>query len=284
MARLVGATRRRADVRQNDHAEGSAQPTEVARPVPSEGALSRATRRLLDIVVAIAVLIFSAPLLTIVGLLIRLDSPGPAIFRQERVGRNRRRVRDPHYRGPERRVTRGFGPLFRLWKFRSMYIDARERFPESYDYNHSPEALQTLPMKALMGPRTMVRAHALRGADPDHNVVYTPDPRVTRLGHWVRKTSIDELLNFWNVLKGEMTIVGPRPELPQQALLYKRHQLRKFDVKPGVTGLPQIRGLGALTFMQTQELDLEYVEKRSLAYDWGIILRTLKEALKGYGT
>ena len=163
-----------------------------------------------------------------------------------------------------------------------MYIDARERFPDSYDYNHSPEALQTLPMKALMGPRSMVRAHALPGAD--HDVVYARDPRVTRLGHWVRKTSVDELLNFWNVLKGEMTIVGPRPELLPQAFLYLPHQLRKFDVKPGVTGLPQIRGRGALTFMQTQALDLEYVEKRSLIYDWGIVLQTLKEALKGYGT
>ena len=283
MLRLKRATEPSAEVRSLGSAETSAhavEPRFVA--LPSDDALSRTVRRLTDIVIAIAILIFAAPLLAVVGILIRLDSPGPAIFRQERVGINRRRARDPNYRGPERRVKPGYGRPFRLWKFRSMFVDARERFPESYVYNHTREALHTLPMKALVGPRSMVRAHALPGADRE--VVYAPDPRVTRLGHWVRKTSIDELLNFWNVLKGEMTIVGPRPEIEPNCHHYEPRHLRKFDVKPGVTGLPQIRGRGALTFMQTQELDLEYVENRSLAYDWGIILKTLGTAFTGYGT
>ena len=283
MLRVTKATEPSSDVRNLGSAATSAHIVErMFVAVPSDDALSRTVRRISDIIIAIGVLIFAAPLLAVVGILIRLDSPGPAIFRQERVGLNRRRARDPHYRGPERRVKRGFGRPFRLWKFRSMYIDARERFPESYVYNHTREALYSLPMKALVGPRSMIRAHALTGANRE--LVYAPDQRVTRLGHWVRKTSIDELLNFWNVLKGEMTIVGPRPEIEQHCPLYEPRHLRKFDVKPGVTGLPQIRGRGALTFMQTQDLDLEYVENRSLALDWHIIFKTLSTAQTGYGT
>ncbi len=230
-------------------------------------------RRSLDIAVSSSVLVLSAPLMLIIAILVRLDSPGPAIFRHHRIGINRRRTdARPPYSGPERRTRQGYGKPFALYKFRTMYTDARERFPELYAYNYSDEELYTLPIKILVGPRD-------RGEPGDSQIEVGSesyaDPRVTRVGRWLRRTSLDEIPNFVNVLKGDMHLVGPRPDMEDNIHYYAPHQLRKFDVKPGITGLAQIRGRGKLTFHQTNEFDLEYVERRSLRMDIMILLRTI---------
>ncbi|MEZ5143108.1 MAG: sugar transferase [Acidimicrobiales bacterium] len=186
--------------------------------------------RTLDVVVSLVVLALSSPLFLLLAIVIVLDSRGPAVFDQLRVGRD--------------------GKLFRFYKFRTMYVDARERFPELYDYDHSDEDLDTLYFK------------------------FAEDPRLTRVGAHLRRTSLDELPNFINVLKGDISLVGPRPEIPEMIPCYQPEQLLKFATKPGVTGLAQISGRNILRFKETTEHDLEYVRRRSLRFDLQILCRT----------
>ncbi|NTU79347.1 MAG: sugar transferase [Chloroflexales bacterium] len=189
-------------------------------------------KRLIDIVVSIATLLLSLPVMLGLALLIRLDSPGPALFCQKRVGKD--------------------GRLFTFYKFRTMWLDARERFPELYTYSYSAEEIGEMYFK-----------------QPD-------DPRLTRLGRWLRKTSLDELPNFVNVLLGHMSVVGPRPEIPEMLPYYSDTQLMKFSVLPGVTGLAQISGRAALRFQETIHHDLTYCYQRDLWLDFQIILRTIR--------
>jgi lipopolysaccharide/colanic/teichoic acid biosynthesis glycosyltransferase len=186
--------------------------------------------RALDVVVSLSALIVLSPVMVLIAALIRLDSPGPTVFRQLRVGRD--------------------GRLFWFYKFRTMHTDAAERFPHLYAYNHDDDELPTLYFKLAN------------------------DPRLTRVGKRLRRTSLDELPNFINVLKGEMTLVGPRPEIPQMVRYYEVDQLRKFSVKPGVTGLAQISGRNILRFQETIAHDLKYVEKRSLRHDLAVLKQT----------
>ena len=131
-------------------------------------------------------------------------------------------------------------------------MDARERFPELYRYEYTPEEF---------------RAFRFKNAE---------DLRLTRFGRRLRKTTFDELPNLINVLKGDMTLVGPRPEIPEMARLYQPYQMKKFSVKPGVTGLAQVNGRGLLTIGETIRLDLEYVENRCWKLDLLILLKTIK--------
>ncbi len=195
--------------------------------------------RALDIAVSLAVLIVTSPLMLVLAILIVLDSGGPALFRQIRVGRN--------------------GELFEFYKFRTMYADAAQRFPHLYAYDYSDDELPTLYFKL---------------AD---------DPRLTRFGRHLRRTSLDELPNFINVLKGDMTLVGPRPEIPQMVRYYQPDQLAKFSVHPGLTGLAQMSGRNILRFEQTIALDLEYVETRSLRMDLSLLRRTPATAFQMIG-
>jgi lipopolysaccharide/colanic/teichoic acid biosynthesis glycosyltransferase len=142
------------------------------------------------------------------------------------------------------------GKLFYFHKFRTMYVDARERFPELYAYDHDDDELETLFFKLK------------------------DDPRLTRVGARLRRTSLDELPNFLNVLTGEMSLVGPRPEIPEMIRCYQPEELLKFATKPGVTGLAQISGRNILRFKETNACDLEYVERRSLRFDLEILYRT----------
>jgi lipopolysaccharide/colanic/teichoic acid biosynthesis glycosyltransferase len=149
------------------------------------------------------------------------------------------------------RVGRGERP-FVLYKLRGMYSDAEDRWPELYDY----ECL------------------AADGSDMQfHDRV---DPRVTRVGRILRATSIDELPNLVNVLKGDMHLVGPRPEIPEMLPLYEGERRQVFSVKPGVTSLPKSIGRDELTFGETVDMDLEYVRNRSLRLDLQILVRTAR--------
>jgi lipopolysaccharide/colanic/teichoic acid biosynthesis glycosyltransferase len=187
--------------------------------------------RLFEIVVASAALLLTLPLLLFTAVVIKLGTPGPALFRQQRIGAN--------------------GKPFTFVKFRTLYSDAPQRFPQLYAYRYSDEELKALKFKV------------------------ESDPRVTPQGKWLRRSTLDELPNFWNVLTGDMALVGPRPEIPEMLLYYRGKMLSKFNVRPGITGLAQISGRGRLSFYETVDFDVEYVRRRSFRWDVKIILRTI---------
>lgn len=215
--------------------------TRLAEPRAS---LYPLAKRCMDVVLAAVLLLLLAPFLALIALAIRLDSPGPAIFLQKRVGR--------------------WGCEFTLFKFRSMYAGADEevhrQFATRYINGHRPD-----------GERSI-----------DGQVVFKPsgDKRITRVGKWLRRTSLDELPQLLNVLRGEMSLVGPRPAVPYEVEQYSHWHLQRLAVPPGLTGLAQISGRSGLTFERIVRLDLEYIEKRSLARDLLILLKTAPVVLK----
>ncbi len=140
---------------------------------------------------------------------------------------------------------------FRFYKFRTMRVDAKKCFPQLYRYHFTAKELTTLQFKI------------------------PADPRLTRLGRWLRMTSLDELPNLINVIRGEMNLVGPRPEIPEMLRYYQKKELVKFSVPPGITGYSQINGRGLLTFKQTIALDLQYIREKSWLIDIKVLLRTL---------
>jgi lipopolysaccharide/colanic/teichoic acid biosynthesis glycosyltransferase len=188
------------------------------------------------VVIALVALTVSLPLLVLIAIYIRLDSPGPALFRQTRVGKD-------------------FQP-FTFYKFRTLFVDAKARFPALYRYEFTPEQLEELQFKT------------------------EDDPRVTRAGRWLRRTTLDELPNFLNLLKGDVALVGPRPEIPEMVRHHAPEHLIKFSVRPGITGFAQIRGRGRLKFHQTNAYDAEYVRTRSFLLDCKIILSTIKKVVR----
>jgi lipopolysaccharide/colanic/teichoic acid biosynthesis glycosyltransferase len=229
--------------------------------VPPRGHWSiEAFYRVFEIVITLVALLVSLPIMLIEGLLIRMDSPGPALFRQPRTAQSLI-VKGRELRNfPEVRVSEeGFDEdalyyvprMFSFIKFRTMFNDARERFPELYDYSFKNEAFRESYTKRQ------------------------GDPRVTRIGRILRRLTIDELPNLWCVLIGEMRLVGPRPELPGTLPSYAPEEMYKFSVKPGITGLAQINGRGLLSRGETVAWDLEYVRSRSVWLDIKIIFKTL---------
>lgn len=239
-----------------DHIRGPG-PTSAGR---WRDALSEGFRRVCDIAVSLIALVLSSPVMLVLAMLVRLNSPGPALFWQRRAGRNRRgRSSQPAYSGPERRKHDIGGELFWLVKFRTMHVDARERFPELYCYEYTNEELRHLCFKL-----------------PN-------DPRHTRIGCWLRIMSLDELPNFWNALQGSMTLVGPRPDIPEMTRYYRPEQRRIFDVKPGITGYAQVNGRCGLKFQVTKVLDLRYVKERSLWVDFKVLLATVACVLRARG-
>lgn len=195
--------------------------------------------RVFSVVVALIVLLVTLPIILMLIVAIRVDSPGPAVFRQQRLGQGAR--------------------PFRFYKFRTMHADARQRFPELYAYQFDTETLGSLRFKMQ------------------------EDPRLTRVGTWLRRTSLDELPNLLNVLKGDMNLVGPRPEIPEMRHYYAAHQLAKWSVPPGVTGLAQVYGRAFLLFQDTVTYDLKYVEERSFLLDLKVLWLTVWRVLRGVG-
>jgi lipopolysaccharide/colanic/teichoic acid biosynthesis glycosyltransferase len=184
-------------------------------------------KRVLDLALASLGLLATMPLWLVIVVAIRLDSPGRAIFVQERVGIHGRR--------------------FRFYKFRSMYADAENRVAELQSSNE------------VSGPVFKMRA----------------DPRVTRVGSLLRRTSLDELPQLLNVLKGEMSLVGPRPPLPKEVEQYRPSDAIRLSVKPGLTCLWQISGRSTVGFDEWMEFDRDYIRRMSLQVDLGILLRTV---------
>ena len=233
----------------------------------------RVSIRIIDIVISALALTVLAPLMLVVVLLIKIDSPGPVLFRQVRRGLRRGGAGvDPE---DER-----LGRPFTLYKFRTMFADARETFPELYRYKHTEEELRILPIKVLVSRKQDPREIAQH---PDLGTGLVDDPRVTRVGRWLRRTSLDELPNFLNVLKGDMALVGPRPDIAENIRYYSPAHLRKLSVKPGITGLAQIMGRGKLSFLEINDYDVEYVDHQSLGLDLTILLKTIPSVLKRDG-
>ena len=193
-------------------------------------------KRVFDIVVAAILLVLLFPVFLTVGIAIRLEDPGPILFKQKRVGR--------------------WGTLFTMWKFRSMYTDAEERKTEIMAQNEM-EGGVTFKMK--------------------------DDPRVTKVGRIIRKTSIDELPQLWNVVKGDMSLVGPRPPVPQEVDEYSLSDRRRLEVIPGITCIWQVSGRSDIPFDQQVELDVQYIQSQSFWTDIKILLKTVPALLFGTG-
>jgi len=206
----------------------------IGQPLPT-----RIVRRSFDVAVSAIALVLLSPIVLLSALAVRVDSPGPALFRQPRLGRG--------------------GKRFRILKLRGMYVDAKERFPHLYDYRYSTEEARELQFHI------------------------EDDPRVTRAGRLFRKTSIDELMNFWNVLVGDMALVGPRPTIQAQVDQYTERQRRRLEVRPGITGWAQVNGRASLPWHERIELDVWYLEHRSTVLDLQILGRTLRLLLTGPG-
>jgi exopolysaccharide biosynthesis polyprenyl glycosylphosphotransferase len=190
---------------------------------------------LFDRAVALTVVVLFSPLLIALALAVRLTSRGPAIFKQVRVGRG--------------------GETFKMYKFRSMYVDAEAR---------------------LAGLQTSNEGQGLLFKMRD-------DPRVTRVGKFLRKWSLDEVPQLFNVLNGSMSLVGPRPPLPREVAQYEDDVHRRLMVKPGLTGLWQISGRSDLNWDESVRLDLRYVENWTLAMDFVILWRTVFAVLRREG-
>lgn len=192
-------------------------------------------KRAMDLLIVLCGLPFVFPIMLLAAVLIKIDSPGPVIFRQQRVGK--------------------WGRPFTCYKFRSMFIDAEQRKAALLHLNESDEVV--FKMKC--------------------------DPRVTRVGHIIRKLSIDELPQIFNVLKGDMSIVGPRPPIPFEVALYTFDIYRRLDIIPGITGLQQISGRSEIPFQRWVELDVEYIRCHCFKKDVEILLKTIPAVLSAKG-
>jgi len=204
------------------------RPARLTRP-------QRVLKRTFDLVIAGAGLILTAPIWLVAAVAIKLDSPGPVLYRQRRVGEG--------------------GRPFVMLKFRSMYVDAEQRLAE------------LRPLSEADGPLFKLRN----------------DPRVTRVGRVLRRWSLDELPQLWNVIRGDMSLVGPRPPLPEEVAAYEEWHFARLEAPPGVTGLWQVSGRSELSFEDYVRRDLFYIENWSLAYDLFIVLKTIPMVLSRRG-
>ena len=187
-----------------------------------------AVKRVLDVLGGVLGLIVLSPVMAVIAVLVKRDSPGPVFFTQERVGRG--------------------GQLFRIVKFRTMVAGAEARREELQQHSIYADA------RLFKIPK---------------------DPRITPLGRWLRRTSLDELPQLFNVLRGEMSLVGPRPPLPCEVAEYEAHHYARFDMKPGITGPWQVGGRNRITdFEQVVKIETEYMREWSIVRDLGILLRT----------
>lgn len=197
--------------------------------------LYEAAKRVFDLLVGLAVAVLMIPIIPVIALMIKLDSPGPIFFRQKRVGKN--------------------GKIFDFYKFRSMYDRAESRKKEVESLNEKD------------GPIFKIRS----------------DPRITPVGKFLRRSSFDEIPQIFNVLKGDMSIVGPRPHLPSEVEQYQPWHRRRLEVSPGITCFWQISGRSQVSFNEWMRLDMEYLKHRSFKTDLMIFLKTIPAVMARKG-
>jgi len=200
-------------------------------------------RRALDVSVAGTALLLLVPVIVVSAIAVRLSSPGPVLFRQRRLGRQMQ--------------------PFTVLKFRTMRADADSALHRDY-------------VRSLIGTQPPEDA-------PDNLYKLVIDPRVTRVGRFLRSWSIDELPQLWNVLRGEMSLVGPRPVIEYEVEQYPDWYLRRFAVKPGLTGLWQVSGRNEKTYEEMVRYDIDYAERRSLWLDLRILARTALVVMRRQG-
>lgn len=199
-------------------------------------------KRAIDILGASILLILLLPLLLLVAIIIKVDSRGPAIFKQIRVGKDKKN--------------------FMFYKFRSMCQDSSPDIHKEY-------------IEKLMAPSL---DNAQRATGGVYKLV--SDGRVTRVGRFIRRTSIDELPQLFNVVKGDMSLVGPRPAIPYELEHYDERMLKRFSVKPGITGLWQVSARNTVDYKKMIEMDIEYINNWSLWLDMKILFKTIPVVLK----
>lgn len=197
-------------------------------------------KRIFDLLLTVPGLIILSPFLIILAIIIKLDSPGPVIYKQKRIGLN--------------------GRPFMCYKFRSMNYNADESLHRKHIIDFAEGRL-----------------------DETQGVKLKDDPRITRVGRFIRRNSIDELAQLFNVLKGEMSLVGPRPVIPYEADLYDLWQSERFSVLPGITGLWQVAGRSYVSFDEMLRMDIRYIRNQSLWFDILILLKTFPAILSKRG-
>ena len=210
--------------------------------------ISKFIKRVADFIISLSLLIFLSPVLLIIALLIKLTSSGPVLFSQTRIG----------YKGKH----------FKFLKFRSMYQNSNDDVHKDY------------VEKLIQGKDEEIN----NGSESNPQFKIKNDPRITWLGKFIRKTSIDELPQLWNVLMGDMSLVGPRPPIPYEVKVYQHwHYRRILEVKPGVTGLWQVSGRNKTTFNEMVRLDINYLENWSLLLDLKILFKTINAVFNAEG-
>ena len=209
---------------------------------------SLVVKRIIDIAFALVLVVITSPIILVTALAVKFGSPGPIIFRQSRVGMG--------------------GRKFNFYKFRSMRIDSNDRVHREY------------VEKLIAGQNAEIN----QGSSDKPVYKMRSDPRITPVGRIIRKTSIDELPQLWNVLKGEMSLVGPRPPVPYEAAKYQSWHMRRLqEMRPGLTGLWQVEGRSRTTFDDMVRLDLRYVRNWSLWLDIRILFKTVFVVLNWNG-
>jgi len=200
--------------------------------------LSLMVKRTVDIIGAVVGIILTAPIILVASIFIRAESPGPAIFKQERIGKN--------------------GKRFTMYKLRSMHLGSENQLQDLMDQNE------------MIGNGTIFKIKK--------------DPRVTKVGNFIRRYNIDELPQFFNVLIGNMSLVGTRPPTTNEVERYDRHHFKRISIKPGITGIWQTSGRSDFNdFEKIVALDVQYIENWSISLDFKIILRTIRVLFRGSG-
>lgn len=208
------------------------------------------SKRIIDVIVSTIALIIFSPLMFLIALLIHLDSPGPIIFKQKRVGSKR---------------IKGAGRLhwekteFDFYKFRTMV----DKADPAIHHNFINALINEDEQNTIEIPGVAANVKKI-----------VNDPRVTQLGRFLRRYSLDELPQFWNVLKGDMSVVGPRPAIPYEVEMYKSWYFRRLETKPGLTGLWQVTARNSVGFDEMVKLDIKYIENQSFWLDMKIIFLT----------
>lgn len=218
-------------------------------------------KRVFDVGFVLLVLVPLFPILALIAILIKLDSSGPILFRQERVGA---------------KCESGCGSLcwkqyrFTMYKYRTMRVNADQNI--HYEFVKAYIAGDDERLSEIQAANKVRAKYKL-----------TNDTRVTRIGRILRKTSLDELPQVWNVLRGDMSLVGPRPPIPYEVVLYQPWHHHRLMTTQGITGLWQINGRSSTTFEEMVQLDINYIRKQSLWFDMKILLWTVPKVLRGKG-
>jgi lipopolysaccharide/colanic/teichoic acid biosynthesis glycosyltransferase len=222
-------------------------------------------KRCLDIILAVLSVFIFSPVLVLAAVLIRLTSRGPALFRQERVGYGGRR--------------------FTMYKFRSMYIDNDDRLHRTaYEQFLRGERMSGKVDGDLLPEGYAPQSTSDSLPSPKRKRLWASgDPRITPLGNLLRRSSIDELPQLFNVLKGEMSLVGPRPPIPYEVGLYQTWHMGRLDTLPGMTGVWQVQGRSRVSFDQMVQMDLEYIQRQSFWYDVKLLILTIPAVLSRKG-